>query len=128
MRPVPVARAFAPALLAVLVVVPLAGCSSAPAPKPDKYCLGVMTALPSAPPQTVADAPGQINALTQVVPPGNDKPLHRLVLNLDKAIAQVGRAQGTLGGGASAGQIAGFYSALRAVKAYCQATSVMHLK
>ncbi len=122
MRPVTVARSLAPAFFLVLAVA-LTACSSASAPKPDKYCPGVQAALPSSPPQTIADALTQINALTQVVPPGNDKPLDHLVLNLDKAIAQVGRAQGIIGGGASAGQIAGFYSALKAVKAYCKARS-----
>ena len=120
MRPLTVARALVPAFVLLLAAT---GCSSASAPKPDKYCPGVQAALPKAPPQTIADAPGQISALTQVIPPGNDKPLDHLVLNLDKAIAQVGRAQGILGGGASAVQIAGFYSALKAVKAYCKARS-----
>jgi hypothetical protein len=110
--------------IVVSALLLLAACSSTPAaPKPDRYCPGVTAALPGGAPATVMSATSQIDALTQAEPPGNDKPLDHLVLALDEAIVRVGKAQGILGGGASANQIAGFYSALGAVKAYCKARS-----
>ena len=114
MKPLIPAVVLSAALLA-------AGCSSAP--RPDRYCPGVTAALPHAPPATLGDAPDMITTLTQAEPPGNDKPLDRLILSLDQAVAAAGRGQGILGGSATAGEIARFYSALAAVRAYCKARS-----
>jgi len=100
----------------------LAACGS-PAPKPDKYCPGVMHALPKSSPQDYQTALNDMTGLTAVIPPGNDKPLDNRVLAVERALEAIGKADINPFAGASANQTAAFYTAAKNVRTYCQAHS-----
>jgi hypothetical protein len=85
----------------------------------DRYCPGVLNALPASAPASTKNAISDLSALTAVMPPASDTQLDSRIIKVDNAVGKIGREYAELKA-PSAGKIAKFDRAVSRLRAYCR--------